>query len=322
MEYVDDIYLKKRFDFISIPLKLIIEYDGIQHFDHVEYFHTYNDFILNHDNDLLKQKFIKDNNFNLIRIRDNITLANLYELLKDIKFDDDEPKAIFITNNKIKICSTNKLMTNEENKIAILEQKIKSLEDELSLFSSNPSKNLSKNSDVKQFNDEQEINVIKQFIKWLYDKNLFVGRSLSNIMYKEYSYWGTNVKKLKKILRARDFTNIMIKVIKENPNIPIKFSSERTKLSSLNLLECNLNVLNEYYFEGFIDVNRYDNSTSYIFDEQITDKDLSNFLNLLNNNKSYKIKLYKEHLMLEHLINEGNEIAINYKNKLKNKKST
>ena len=316
LDFVNANYINKRFDFISIPLRLIIEFDGIQHFEQVSYFHSYDDFVNLQHNDLLKQKFIKENNFNLIRIKDHTKISELYNLLKDVRFDSDEPKAIFIENNDIKICSTSKLKTVDDAKVMVLEQKVKGLEKELlSLYEAQ--EKIPKKHGVKLINYKHEVVELRFFINWLNNKNLFIGEIASNIMYQEYVYWGTKIQKLDKLLKPRDFTMIMSKLLEDDPTIPLKYCKTQTKLSSISLLNCNLDILNEYYFDNEIKVNKYNNTTYYICDDKISDKDLDQFLDSITNNKLYKITSYKEHLMLEYLISKNNEIAFTYKNNLK-----
>ena len=66
IQHIDENLKNKRFDFVSIQSKLIIEFDGEQHFKHVEHFGNYKQFIKLQSTDFLKHKFIKQNKFNLI----------------------------------------------------------------------------------------------------------------------------------------------------------------------------------------------------------------------------------------------------------------
>lgn len=57
-----------RFDFFLPDFNIFIEYDGIQHFKPIEYFGGIDQFEIILNNDKIKNKWISDNKFNLIRI--------------------------------------------------------------------------------------------------------------------------------------------------------------------------------------------------------------------------------------------------------------
>ena len=101
IELLDENLKSKRFDFVSLDSKLIIEFDSEQHFKHIEHFGNYKQFIKLQSSDFLKHKFIKQHNFNLIRITGKLTLFELYKLIKNIDFNTSNPKVVFIENNQI-----------------------------------------------------------------------------------------------------------------------------------------------------------------------------------------------------------------------------
>jgi len=73
------------FDFYLPEYNICIEYDGIQHFEHREFFGDINSFIELKKRDRIKNKYCENNNINLIRIsyKDNIgnKLEELYGIL-------------------------------------------------------------------------------------------------------------------------------------------------------------------------------------------------------------------------------------------------
>lgn len=68
-----------KFDFYIEEINLFIEYDGIQHFEPVEYFGGDNQFEIIKSNDNIKNNWIISNNYNLLRIsyKDDIFLKIL-----------------------------------------------------------------------------------------------------------------------------------------------------------------------------------------------------------------------------------------------------
>jgi len=57
------------FDFYLPDYNMCIEYDGRQHYQHIEYFGDKNNFIYTKHNDKIKTNYCKDNNIDLLRIR-------------------------------------------------------------------------------------------------------------------------------------------------------------------------------------------------------------------------------------------------------------
>lgn len=60
--------VKYRFDFFIPEVNLFIEYDGIQHFESVEYFGGESSLVKVQQSDSIKNEWCRNNNFNLIRI--------------------------------------------------------------------------------------------------------------------------------------------------------------------------------------------------------------------------------------------------------------
>jgi hypothetical protein len=71
------------FDFYLIDYNILIEYDGIQHFQPVEYFGGELNFKIIQQNDLIKNNYCKDKNIKLIRIPYNCELNYKLEEIKN-----------------------------------------------------------------------------------------------------------------------------------------------------------------------------------------------------------------------------------------------
>ena len=73
---------KKYFDFYLTKHNICVEYDGIQHFESVEYFGGEQVFNETKIRDEIKNEYCKNNNIHLIRIsyKDNIIEKLNYEL--------------------------------------------------------------------------------------------------------------------------------------------------------------------------------------------------------------------------------------------------
>lgn len=77
-----------RFDFFISEMNLFIEYDGIQHFEPIKYFGGDNQFDIIKSNDMIKNNWISQNNFHLIRIPYYIKDIELDLSIKLIEFID------------------------------------------------------------------------------------------------------------------------------------------------------------------------------------------------------------------------------------------
>lgn len=87
---------KLEFDGYCEELKLAFEYDGIQHYKFIEYFHkSEEDFKKQQEHDTLKNKLCEQNNIKLIRIPYIIK----YDKIKDHIYEECNKKAIIIPNN-------------------------------------------------------------------------------------------------------------------------------------------------------------------------------------------------------------------------------
>lgn len=94
---------KLRFDYYLPDFNLVIEYDGQQHFEHIEFFGDFNHFVKIRQLDIYKTKMCKELGINLLRIPYKFTKKELSEeidlkiktILKEKEnlietFDDDE----------------------------------------------------------------------------------------------------------------------------------------------------------------------------------------------------------------------------------------
>ena len=329
VDLIDDNLKNKRFDFISVSNKLIIEFDGRQHFEHIEHFGGFEQFVERQNIDLDKQRFIKENNFHLIRITGKLTLREFYDLIKDKIFTNENPKAIFIENNNIYETPTDKLkdtLDEGENLNVIifdLKNQVKMLSNELknqaNYFNNhlNDKKLIGKNKKILNLLTNSD-NDVYLFLDWSKNLSLMVGKITTAYFYQMYLYWNKYKNENIKPLRRREFTEQLRKLESD-----FKFSvvMEQTRLSSLKKYECNPELINKLYFNNELKYDIYMMSTYIIFNEQITQHDLNVFDEKLEQNKIEDINNYKDWLILETLINKLNPDAIKFKEYIIEKQS-
>lgn len=68
---------KLRFDFYLLDYNICIEYNGLQHYENVEYFGGYKEFKERQKRDIIKSNFCIDNNIKLLIIKYNDDICNI-----------------------------------------------------------------------------------------------------------------------------------------------------------------------------------------------------------------------------------------------------
>ena len=79
---------KLRFDFYIPNINTVIEYDGKQHFEPIDYFGGESSFNIQKENDKIKNQYCKDNNIRLVRISYKNKIDNIYNILNNIIFSN------------------------------------------------------------------------------------------------------------------------------------------------------------------------------------------------------------------------------------------
>ena len=155
---------------------------------------------------------------------------------------------------------------------------------------------------------------VYQFLEWLHLQQLLVGIIPSNVMYQMYRYWSITENGGVAMLKAREVTDRIIKLLELYPQIPLKYHKKQIKLSSLSKKDINIDILNKYYFEDKIKVNKYNNTTYFECTTKIKNQDIKLFSDALVNNKIEKVDNYKDFMILDVLVDKANNDAITFKN--------
>lgn len=152
-----------------------------------------------------------------------------------------------------------------------------------------------------------------QFLDWMQVQQLLVGIIPSNVMYQMYRYWSITENGGVAMLKAKDVTERIVKLLEQYPQIPLKYHKKQIKLSSLSKKDININVLNKYYFEDKINVNKYNNTTYFECMTKIKNKEIELFSDALVNNEIEKVDSYKGFMILDVLVDKMNDDAIKFK---------
>lgn len=315
----------KRFDFISVSKRLIIEFDGRQHFEHVKHFGSFEQFVERQSIDLDKQRFIKENNFHLIRITGKLTLREFYDLIKDKKFDDDHGQVIFIEDTTIYETNIDQLKEMSDESL-VLKLKVKNLEDQVKLLNKQLHNNESSNIKSNNIKSDKCLKASKdlvmdsdqvyQYMTWLKDQGFLIDTILTYINYQQYLYWNKTENDNIKPLKKRELTERMKKLA---PKFGLIYIDKNLRLSAITDLDYNVELLNEQYFNGELKYNKYETSRYFLCSDQISVEDIESFKSKLENNELDDVQNYRELVLLEHLISKKFDPAIVFKQLLKDK---
>lgn len=318
IQTIDENLKSKRFDFVSIQLKLIIEFDGEQHFKHIEHFGSYNQFIKLLSSNFAKHKFIKQYKFNLIRITGKLTLNEFYNLIKNLEINTTNPKVVFIENTQINYINLNQL-NDLPNDIDLLQTKILDLENQLknkNEYISNIDNQLSDlQKQINSVNKLKSKNKTKEdpvyyFLLWAKEKGFLICQPPINGLYQIYINWNKKENPNTKPLNAKEFT-VRLKRLTNKFNF--EYVNERVTFSKISKLNFNLEVLNKYFFNNKLNINKLSQPRYIICEEQISDDDISNLKNkLVNNELSFDNLSYKDLLIIYHLAHNNDQSAINF----------
>lgn len=317
----------KRFDYVSLDQKLVIEFDGGQHFKYVEHFGSYAKFLKLQQTDFLKHKFIKQYNFNLIRVTGKLTMQQLYDLLKNIDFNTKNPKVVFIENDQMNSIGLNQLSDLSED-IDLLQTKIMDLENQLKVKNDQLK---SKDEKIEELENQIEpknknkskvkINLddVRQYNDWLIEQELDWCTFPSVYNYEIYVQWLKENSPRSIPLKRKTFSNKFFEIC---PEFGYEKSRNARSTATLSDLDFCLEYLNKYCLKYPIKITGPTKSIFIKMKNQITEDDLSNFYNTLLDGTILDKKhlSYKEYMMLKHYINKNDPLAESYFKLLKDNK--
>lgn len=155
---------------------------------------------------------------------------------------------------------------------------------------------------------------VYQFLMWELEQEYLVGKFTMNIFYNKYLYWNKTENGNINPLKIREFIT-RLKPLLDEFGLTLGSTDDRIRLSSLSLLDVNVNILNEYFFENTLPDNKYNMSIYVECADQITKSDLAKFKERMNNFEEFYS--YKDLMMLEYFISKMDDDAMVYKEYLK-----
>ena len=319
----------KRFDFTSLNEKLIIEFDGEQHFKHIDYFGSYRQFIKLQSTDFLKHKFIKQNKFNLIRITGKLTLQELFDLIKNIKFNINDPKVVFIENNQINVIdlkqlndlptNTELLQTNlldlssqlkfKDEKLLNLENQILELKNQINLLNNQTSE--PKNQIT---NTTSEDSWTYEFVKFVEDAELcglFNFKVIPTAHMSKFVKYYLTENNESMLIPSSQTINKELEPLMKKHGYKLSSKNNMINVETLDKLDYNMKFIQDEIYNNIILPPK--SKTRYWYKDKsvITKEDHENFLNNYIN-KNYKELDVKEKIIVKYYIDMRNMDIISW----------
>ena len=151
---------------------------------------------------------------------------------------------------------------------------------------------------------------VYQFLLWADEQGLLVGNPPSSGLYQIYVNWNRDENPGGKPLKAKEFT---VRLKAHLDKFGLQFSDEQIYISKLSKLDFNIDVLNKYFFNYKIDINKYSKSRYIICKDQITNEDVDEVEDKLEKGKlDFDILSYKELLIVYYLASLMNPDAVSF----------
>ena len=160
-----------------------------------------------------------------------------------------------------------------------------------------------------------ESDQVYQFLQYLDEQELLVGKLLINVVYELYKNWNRDENGNISPLKQRDLTDRLKKLA---PDFDMAVETNRTRGSAMRLLDFNIKALNEYFGQS-INFQPRNKSAYLICKEQITNYDIKDFKHRLENNEIDIVDSYKDLLIFYHLIYKGDYVATAFYELMKDK---
>lgn len=160
-----------------------------------------------------------------------------------------------------------------------------------------------------------ESDQVYQFLQYLDEQELLVGKLLINAVYELYKIWNRNENGNISPLKQRDLTDRLKKLA---PDFGITIETNRTRGTALRPLDFNIKAIKDMI--GYdINYNSRSMSSVMICKKQLTNADIKDFKNRLENNEIDVVDNYKDLLIFYHLIYKNDTVATAFHEVMKDK---
>ena len=151
---------------------------------------------------------------------------------------------------------------------------------------------------------------VYQFLLWAEEQGLLVGEPPINGLYQMYVNWNRDENPGSRPLKAKEFT---ARLKTHLDKFGLQYVSERITISKINKLNFNLEVLNKYFFNFKLNINKLSQSRYIICKDQITNDYVDEIQEKLEQGKlDFEGISYKELLAVYYLANLMDNAAISF----------
>lgn len=160
-----------------------------------------------------------------------------------------------------------------------------------------------------------ESDQVYQFLQYLDEQEMLVGKLLINAVYELYKIWNRNENGNISPLKQRDLTDRLKKLA---PDFGIAIETNRTRGTALRPLDFNIKAIKDM-IGCDINYNSRSMSSVMICKKQLTNADIKDFKNRLENNEIDVVDNYKDLLIFYHLIYKNDAVATAFHEVMKDK---
>lgn len=160
-----------------------------------------------------------------------------------------------------------------------------------------------------------ESDQVYQFLQHLDEQEMLVGKLPTNVIYELYKIWNRDENGNISPLKQRDLTE---RIKKLAPEFGVIIDSTKVRASSLRPIDFNIKAISDYYGHG-ISFKSRNMTVCLIGKEQITNEDIKDFKNRLENDEIDTVDSYKDLLIFYHLIYRNDPVATAFNEVMKDK---
>lgn len=160
-----------------------------------------------------------------------------------------------------------------------------------------------------------ESDQVYQFLQYLDEQEMLVGKLLINVVYELYKNWNRDENGNISPLKQRDLTDRLKKLA---PDFGIAIETNRTRGTALRPLDFNIRAIKDMIG---CDIKYKPRSMSSVMfcKKQLTNADIKDFKNRLENNEIDVVDNYKDLLIFYHLICKNDPVATAFQEVMKDK---
>ena len=151
---------------------------------------------------------------------------------------------------------------------------------------------------------------VYQFLLWAEDQGLLVGQPPTNGLYPMYVNWNRDENPGSKPLKAKEFT---ARLKTHLDKFGLEYVNDKISISKISKLNFNADVLNKYFFNHKLNINKYSRSRYVICKDQITEDYIDEIQTKLQDGKlDFDDLSYKELLAVYYLADLMDQDAISF----------